>query len=497
MAAMEQTDPDNNVLFEKIGWGQWAVRKVDSDYIVTEGTEGTSGSPLALQDEEINKKLLSVHDLRNQTGVKLGWTKKQQQQQQVQALPQLMSPPHNQAYQLLPPILPPIQHRRKLSNGGHANLQAAAALRRESISASKQNLHNIKLPQDVSNAIESDLEDDYALADEIDDDSDSETDIESDEVVNNEEGTMFSFDDDVNAGQTSIGKFKPRAASTSTVGSKSSRRRSSMKSPPPGAIKFANRVPMKVSPPPGTPRDNGNGGGRRKSSSSAGTPGISKYSYNQRTLFFNRSRLNSLENLDNYIVSSAKNSGSSLSSPAPPHHQSSSLAGPTGSFSLSSLPWSANNYIHHAASPDSIAATMAMGRRKSSFNESHVRSTLSSSLPKQQFDKPILPPTTTNSLVKPYEHQNHSKSSNSVYSNKALTRERLAGEHSDTDEEDWATIGAESLRSGKIQNKRNINNNNINSNGSNDHSMSNDQPLSPSQAEERNAAYALVDLMSV
>ena len=39
MAAMEQVDPENNVVFEKIGWGQWAVRKVDSDYIVTEGTE--------------------------------------------------------------------------------------------------------------------------------------------------------------------------------------------------------------------------------------------------------------------------------------------------------------------------------------------------------------------------------------------------------------------------------------------------------------------------
>lgn len=333
MAAMEQIDPENNVLFEKIGWGQWAVRKVDSDYIVTEGTEGNLMLQQQIKDDEANnsnKKLLSVHDLRNQTGVKLGWTKKQQpiqaqpnqqQQQQQQVSPHLMSPPSTM--NMHPPILPPISHRRKLLGGLGLLPGVAAALRRESISASKQNLHNIKLPNEqtdsasISTAIESDLEDDYALADEMDN-SDSETDIESDEVIT--EGAMFSFDDDETAGSmnsSTISKFKqiPPIAG--------GRRRSSMKSPPPSVpIKFANRVPLKVSPPPGTPRatgDNGNIGGstgRRKSSSS--TPGVSKYSYNQRHQnLFNRSRLNSLENLDNYIVSSAKNSGTSLSSP---HH---------------------------------------------------------------------------------------------------------------------------------------------------------------------------------
>lgn len=75
---MEQTDTVNNVVFEKIGWGQWAVRKIDSDYIVTEGTEkssnaNTSGSS---GNGSANEKLINVNDLRNQLNLKLGWSKK-------------------------------------------------------------------------------------------------------------------------------------------------------------------------------------------------------------------------------------------------------------------------------------------------------------------------------------------------------------------------------------------------------------------------------------
>jgi hypothetical protein len=421
MAAMEQTDPENNVLFEKIGWGQWAVRKVDSDYIVTEGTEahGTSADD--------DRRLLSVHDLRNQTGVKLGWTKKQQPPQ-LQALPQ--SQPPQWALQLppqphitLPPILP---QRRKLVGSSMANPQLVAALRRDSITAERQNLHNVKLPGEGSknaSTFESDLEDDYAL-----DGSESETDIESDEMAP-DDSTVFSFEDEA----------KTPARRIAAAGS----RRSSVKSPPP-SIKFANRVPLKVSPPPGPATMHG----RRKLSLS--TPGVSKQSHTQRHMV-NRSRLNLAENLDNYIVLLAKNSGASLLSP--PHLTT--MAGPS---SLSSLPWGPN-YIHHA-SPDSIAATMSMGRRKLSFNESHLRSTLSTSVPKQ--------PERLASNEDPYQNGAHAQSATSV----VKPRSRR-GEHSDTDEEDWAAIGAEQLRNALLNRHTTL------------------------QSEERNAAYALVDLMSI
>ena len=62
MAAMEAGDTENNVVFEKIGWGQWAVRRKDSDYIVTEGS--VDGS---------DKTRVSVHELKEKA--KLGWLK--------------------------------------------------------------------------------------------------------------------------------------------------------------------------------------------------------------------------------------------------------------------------------------------------------------------------------------------------------------------------------------------------------------------------------------
>lgn len=70
MAAMDQEDPVNHVVFEKIGWGQWAVRKVDLEFIISEGLEPSDETvaPKAATAAKVN-----VAELRNQ---KLGWTKK-------------------------------------------------------------------------------------------------------------------------------------------------------------------------------------------------------------------------------------------------------------------------------------------------------------------------------------------------------------------------------------------------------------------------------------
>lgn len=351
MAAMEQKDPTNDVVFEKIGWGQWAVRHDGSDYIVTEGTEGASAAPGNPAGPE--KPPLSVQDLRNQTGLKLGWTKKQ-------------------------------------------------LLRRKSITNAKSNLHNVRVPNEnimESSAIASDSEDDDPM-DGVEDESESSSESDNE---------LFVFDNDYDA------KFK--------------------RSPP---IKFADRVPLKVtSPPPGA-------ASRRKSSSAA----VHKY----RHPIFNRSRLNSLDNLDNYILSSGKNSTTSFNSPPP------LSASPINSLGLS--------FAHHTinTSPESIEAAMsAAGRRKSSFNESHIRSTLSSSLP-----KPLHPPEVARK--QPYEHSSLSHSTSLI--SPVANHGGHHGDESDTDEEDWATIGAESLRK---------------PNGS----------LKKPQSEERAAAIALVDLMSV
>ena len=97
-------------------------------------------------------------------------------------------------------------------------------------------------------------------------------------------------------------------------------------SPP---IKFARRVPIKISPPPEVGAINGSGNmassaSRRRKSSSSVSNSITK-PYRQH-LFNTRSRLNSIENLDNYIVSSAKNSSVLISSPPPPISFSSSPA---------------------------------------------------------------------------------------------------------------------------------------------------------------------------
>ncbi|ODV68807.1 hypothetical protein HYPBUDRAFT_155847 [Hyphopichia burtonii NRRL Y-1933] len=463
MAAMDQTDLENNVVFEKIGWGQWAVRKVDSDYIVTEGTEKDTSIKQEQQQPDTEQNKINVHDLRNQSGLKLGWSKKQQP---------------------------------KLSNPGREKLKQLNSSRRESITNNRSNLHNLKIPNESlnnSNAIVSDSEDDFALGNDDDDDEDAIDEDSSDEAdaSSNDELFTFDHDDEINNGSSTINKFKK------------------IKSPP---IKFANRVPLKLSPPPpggsNTPNNGSMPSSRRKSSSSI-IKNTHSYNHNQtRHQIFNRSRLNSIENLDNYILSSAKNSNVSINSPPPSaSHAALLLGSPTNSWT------SSGNYIHNAnnhqnssplnnatsletTSADSIAATISSaGRRKSSFNESHIRSTLSSLLSS--------PPKYSNSslLKPPYDLSSHTNSSSSVirsnglqppastYS-RSLKKSSSNPNQSDTDEEDWATIGAESLRKQQENDHVNSNNSNENENGS-----SRNKNL---DAEERTAAaIALVDLMSV
>ncbi|KAL6450579.1 STB3 Protein STB3 [Candida maltosa Xu316] len=338
--ALEVPSFDLLSLSKQRRWGQWAVRKIDSDYIVTEGTESTNNTTnnndhILLSPGSTNnntEKLINVNDLRNQSNIKLGWSKK-----------------------------------KKQSN-----------FRRESITNPAKSLHNIKLPNEsIDNAIESedddeDDEDDNVIDDEIDDYALSDTESSDEE--------MFSFDEK----RTNSIPHSQRNSITSSI-----------TSPP---IKFARRVPIKISPPPQDLTSK-----RRKSSTSS----ITK-PYRQH--LFTRSRLNSIENLDNYIVSSAKNSSVSINSPPP-------------AISFSSSPATSTTYEEHQ-------------RRKSSFNESHVRSTLSN--------------VKTNS--------------------------------EDTDEEDWASMGPESLRKRK---------------GSIPAAMRNDIDSSGVNDEEKSAAFALVDLMSV
>lgn len=331
MAAMEQEDPANNVVFEKIGWGQWAVRRTDLDYIVTDAGTGP----------------VSVHELREKA--KLGWSKK-----------------------------------------------SANAARRDSFTHSRGNLHNVRVPDEqVESASESDMDDGD---DEMDDGDSQHIDVNRPAVhhftmrvqledaddnaiaEDSDEDDLFAFEQD--------GRHN--------------------KSPP----MFADRVPTKTNSPPAL--------ASRRKSSSAAPNGVSKNTnYNTRHQIFGRNRLNSLENLDNYIVSSARNSSFSVSLPPP--------AGSAGSGSpLGS--WSNNQGAFVLVEP------MVRGRRKLSFNESSMRSTLLAS---------------------------HGQT-------------RGGDGASDTDEEDWASIGAASLRKTSAG-------------------------LSPSldQTEERTAARALVNLMTI
>lgn len=400
MAAMDQGDPENNVVFEKIGWGQWAVRKVDSDYIVIEA-EGGSENP---------KALLNIHELKEKA--KLGWLKKT------------------------------------------ASLELKEA-RRDSISSLKPNLHNVRLPNErhrKSSAImDSDLDSDLDSDSDLDEDDDMDVlkfrmsvsnhmglddiDIDDNAIVEDldgeDDGEVFEFDHDDDHGGSSS-RFK--------------------RSPP---MKFAKRVPTKFSPPPALL-------GARRKSSLAGAPSLvtknTNYNNSTRHQIFNRSRLNLLENLDNYIVSSARNSQFSVASP-PPQTGSVPSASPIGS-------WNGNtSYMNHHLNvlPENLtSALLKSGRRKLSFNELSIRSTLLTSL-----------------QPKIYENGAHAASHGSIgnptYSSHFDARRPTSLRHdiaSDTDEEDWASIGAESLRK---------------------HSAG---LSSPPEIDERTAARALVDLMS-
>lgn len=396
MAAMDQGDPENNVVFEKIGWGQWAVRKVDSDYIVTEA-DSTSDNP---------KALLNIHELKEKA--KLGWLKKSATLEHKDARRDSIS------------NLKPNLHNVRLPN---ERLGSSSAILDSDSESEDDDMDVLKFRMSVSHMDLDDIEvDDNAIAEDLDVEDDAE---------------LFDFDnDDEQTG--SIGRFK--------------------RSPP---VKFAKRVPTKFSPPPALL------GSRRKSSSAGAPSSVTKntnYNNSTRHQIFNRSRLNLIENLDNYIVSSARNSQFSVSSP-PPQAGSVPTASPLGS-------WNGNSgYLTQNANilPENIASAMLKsGRRKLSFNELSIRSTLLTSL-----------------QHKIYENGAHAASNGSIvnrsYSPPSTngTRRPTSLRHdiaSDTDEEDWATIGAESLRK---------------------HSAGLSSPGRTVETwDERTAARALVDLMS-
>lgn len=338
MSAMEQGDTENNVVFEKIGWGQWAVRKMDSDYIVTQGTETSATDDVTATKNGVadsNNRKINVKELRQQN-LKLGWSKKQD--------------------------------------------------RRESIS-NKDNLHNLEVPEEKVNHDAVLSSDDDIDADDSDDDEDiANRDEDSDDIAidsdSESEEDLFKFDDQL--------------------------------------VKFANRVPLKLSPPPNSFTNVNN---RRKSTSNISKP--------YRSQMFNRSRLDSLDNLDNYILSKSINSPLARS--------------PDYNITSGSFPSSLNG-----------------GRRKSSFNESNIRSTLSST--NSPIPRPSSHVISTNSIpsidnvsnayspnVNNYSnHLIHLVPSNKIRSiddtidTTPIDKPGDNGE--DTDEEDWQSIGAESLR---------------------------------------------------
>lgn len=385
MAAMEQTDTHNNVVFEKIGWGQWAVRKVDSDYIVTEGTEAgdknTSVTNNHPNGNSTNDRMLliNVHDLRNQTNLKLGWSKKQAQ-------------------------------------------------RRESITNSKTNPHNVRLPSEKMEK----LDDSVAIASDSSDDEE----LEDAEFGDDGDDAMFAFEEETK----------------------------SKRSPP---MTFAKRVPLKVSPPPGEATSRSR---RRSSSSNPGSSGINKNGYRQ---YFNRSRLNLMENLDGYIRLSAKSLSMLVSSPPTTSLQSIQQA-------MSVSPPFGNNYVHQAAGSSSEGLVGIRERRKSSFNELHIRLTLLLSMPKGQSV------SIANMLNRDRERNERSDESGRIEEGDGRSGADADAKHySDTDEEDWATIGAELLRRQQRDEQGQRRTSHL---GSGKRGEMND---------EESAAFALVDLRSV
>ncbi|GEQ71067.1 hypothetical protein JCM33374_g4748 [Metschnikowia sp. JCM 33374] len=452
MAAMEQGDPENDVVFEKIGWGQWAVRHVNSDYIVTEPNGSLDGNAR-----------VNIHELKEKA--KLGWSKKSDSGSDdapAQAQVPTQTPTQTRAQTQPQPQIQTQTQTQTQAPLRNVNPTKRTS-RRDSISNHKSNLHNFRLPgeklESQANGISESEQDSDEDEDEMDrspnaldqvsnirdlkmrfinEGDDNAIDEDSDEDImeeEEEEESLFKFEDDDHG--PSISKFKKSQS-----------------------MKFANRVPTKFSPPPAL------SGTRRKSSSAAAPNSIVKNTslHNlSRHQLLNRSRLNSIENLDDYILSSARNSSISVSSPAV---QNSSLpsTSPLGSWNGKS------EYLNQQELPlpaDHISSALQnVGRRKSSFNESSIRSTLSSSLPRGH-----------SMLQRPYENGANSVSSSAVVGvnpRKGADSQEVA---SDTDEEDWASMGAETLRS---------------------HSVGMSSPArNKLQSEERTAARALVDLMGI
>lgn len=510
MAAMDQVDPENNVVFEKIGWGQWAVRKVDSDFIVTEGTEsagagtgethinnGTSMSEGNGNGE--SRPPLNVHDLRNQTNLKLGWSKKQNNN----------SNDSNGT-------------TRKALTGRR---MSAEKFRRESITSKSKlkNLHNVRPPTDFKEdmAIASDLEDedDNALAEfdedeEVDDDDeDDEEDlaisshavsseselssgldvelppnllrnatsnavVDEDAIVDEDEKPVLLS---IDSRSTIQEPFHVRANSTNSITSRRYSNSNSKRMSPP--IRFAKRVPMKTSPPP-QQHGSFSSASRRRSSSSNNQ--IGKIASTPRHQIFSRSRLNSFDNLDNYILSSAKSSQILVNSPPPPPNVSVSSYSATSS----NAPQVGTQTFVISPPQDGYLPS----RRKSSFNESHLRLTITSS------PNPASPKLLTGG---------------------GRNNEDMQVDDVDTEDEDWERIGAEKLRQQEALNaekrrndaghlQKNSNINTISSptaepvGSSPNHSHTSGSPSKDqarltfhATAEDERAAFALVDMMSV
>lgn len=220
--------------------------------------------------------------------------------------------------------------------------------RRESITNPHTLLHNLKPPDEM------DLDDTGAII--SDSDSDLAEDNMGDDDKHNGAPEIFYFDED-----NKPLDVKPPASFDGQYDNVKSH--------------FANRVPLTLNTPSPDQSSMGGVARRRKLSSAAlvAKPAI-------RHSLFNRSRLNLLENLESYILSSAR---SSWGSPPPALQRplGTPVDSPTGSYT----------------EPSAHLMSRQKDNRGKAYNESHMRSTL-----------------------------NH-------------------GHESDTDEEDWATLGPDSL----------------------------------------------------
>lgn len=218
--------------------------------------------------------------------------------------------------------------------------------RRESITNPHTLLHNIRPPDEI------DLDDTGAIISDSDDEEDSMGDDDKRMAA----PEIFHFDEDNKLLDTKPAAFLEGHGEEVKPD-------------------FANRVPLNLNTPSPDQLSVGGVARRRKLSSAAlvAKPAI-------RHSLFNRSRLNLLENIESYILSSAR---SSWGSPPPALQRSlgTPVESPTGSYT----------------EPSAHLMSRSKETKSKSYNESHMRSTL-----------------------------NH-------------------GHESDTDEEDWATLGPDSL----------------------------------------------------